>query len=198
MNHRKRVLTVLFGAVSLLLGSPLMGTAQLTAPAGKILSEDKPFELAHRPSGPLVAEGASRAWTKEPLLVARLPSLDRAFSVASTAGSIALAEEKAENRSASILDLLRWSPDKALLFMTAADQAAAGPRFSFTKRYRMPGFPLALPRSSKTLNPAPQYTRADRSPYPVGVFAWPDFPGQPQTPTTQAQQYGYEFFRLKF
>ncbi len=178
-------------AVALLLGSALIATAQLPHPDMKTPPGAMLLVISGSSNGLLTAERGTSGWAKGSLLVAHLPILDWPPRVALTPRPALPATNNDETPLATVFAPTRWSRDKAV----ASVQAVPAPRFSFTLRHKEAGPSLIVPlrsgMSAKTL----LSSRVQTSPYPLGNFPHPPLPGQPQTPTTQAQQYGYELFR---
>ena len=191
MKATRQVWAKFPGAVALLLGSALIATAQLPPPDMKTPPGDMLLVFSGSSNGSLTAERGTSGWAKGSLFVAHLPILDWPPRVALTPRPAHLATNNDQSPLATVFALTRWSRDKAVAFV----RAAPAPRFSFTLRDEEAGPSLIVPlrgsMSAKTL----LSSRVQTSPYPLGIFPHPPLPGQPQTPTTQAQQYGYELFR---
>ena len=191
MKATRQVWAKFPGAVALLLGSALIAAAQLPHPDMKTPSGDMLLVFSGSFDGLLTAERGTSGWAKGSLLVAHLGILDWPPRVALTPRPARPATINDETPLATLLAPTRWSRDKAV----ASFQDVPAPRFSFTLRHEEAGPSLIVPlrggMSAKTL----LSSRVQTSPYPLGIFPHPPLPGQPQTPTTQAQQYGYELFR---
>jgi hypothetical protein len=191
MKAMRQVWAKFPGAVALLLGSALIATAQLPHPDMKTPLGDMLLVVSGSSNGLLTAERGTSGWAKGSLLVAHLRILDWPPRVALTPRPARPATNNDETPLATVFAPTRWSRDKAV----ASVQAVPAPRFSFTLRHEEAGPSLIVPlrggMGAKTL----LSSRVQTSPYPFGIFPHPPLPGQPQTPTTQAQQYGYELFR---
>ena len=191
MKATRQVWAKFPGAVALLLGSALIATAQLPHPDMKTPPADMLLVISGSSNGLLTAERGTSAWAKGSLLVAHLRILDWPPRVALTPRPAHPATNYDETPLATVFAPTRWSRDKAV----ASVQAVPAPRFSFTLRDEEAGPSLIVPlrgsMSAKTL----LSRRVQTSPYALGIFPHPPLPGQPQTPTTQTQQYGYELFR---
>ncbi len=191
MKAMRQIWVKFSGAVALLLGSALIATAQLPHPDMKTPPGDMLLVISGSSNGLLTAERETSGWAKGSLLVAHLPILDWPPRVALTPRPARPATNNDETPLATVFAPIRWSRDKAM----ASVQAVPAPQFSFTLQDEEAGPSLIVPlrggMSAKTL----LSSRGQTSPYLLGIFPYPTLPGQPQTPTTQTQQYGYQLFR---
>ncbi len=177
--------------VALLLGSALIATAQLPHPDMKTPPGDMLLVISGSSNGLLTTERGTSGGAKGSLLVAHLRILDWPPRVALTPGPASPGTNNDETPLATLLAPTRWSRDKAVAFV----QAVPAPRFSFTLRHEEAGPSLIVPLRGGMSAKSLLSSRVQTSPYALGIFPHPPLPGQPQTPTTQAQQYGYELFR---
>jgi len=181
MKAMRQVWVEFSAAVALLLVSALIATAQLPNPDMKTPPGDMLLGISSSSNGLLNAERGTSGWAEGSLPVAHLHILDGPPQVALTSRPAHLATNNDETPQATDFSPTRWSWDKAVASFTLPHEEA-GPSLIL---------PLLGSMSAQTLLPS----RVQTSPYPFGIFPHPPLPGQPQTPTTQAQQYGYELFR---
>ena len=191
MKAMRQVWAKFSAAVALLLGSALIATAQLPHPGMKTPPGDMLLVISGSSNSLLTAERGTSGWAKGSLRVAHRPILDWPPRVALTPRPAHPATNNDETPLATVLAPTRWSRDKAV----ASVQAVPAPRFSFTLRHEEAGPSLIVPLRGGMSAKSLLSSRGQTSPYPFGIFPHPPLPGQPQTPTTQAQQYGYELFR---
>ncbi len=191
MKAMRRVWAGFSVAVALLLGSALIAAAQVPHPDMKTPSGDMLLVISGSSNGLLTAERGTSEWAKGSLRVAHLRILDWHPRVALTPRPAHPATNNDETLLVTVFAPTRWSRDKAV----ASVQAVPAPRFSFTLRDEEAGPSLIVPlRGGMSANTLLS-SRVQTSPYLLGIFPHPSLPGQPQTPTTQAHQYGYELFR---